>query len=144
MSMLGTGSDNRTYSSSARFQSVQIGVGIPLFFGAQKAKLSASIINQQISDNAYQLKKKQLENEYKSLLARHQSNLSAIDYFETTALKNAQTIFETADRQFINGDINFLDWVMITNQALHIQSEYIDAIKNLNETIIQINFLNTK
>jgi hypothetical protein len=33
---------------------------------------------------------------------------------------------------------------MITNQALHIQSEYIDAIKNLNETIIQINFLNTK
>jgi heavy metal efflux system protein len=144
MTMKGTGSDNRTYSSSTRFQSVQLGVGIPLFFGAQKAKINASRINQTISDNQYQIEKKQLENQFQSLLSKHESNQAAIDYFELVALKNAQIIFETSNKQFANGDINYLDWVMLTNQAINIQSGYIDAVRSLNETIIQINYLLTK
>src|SRR6185503_10878866 len=39
MSMKGYGSDNKYYNTSTRFQSAQFGVGIPLFFGAQKAKI---------------------------------------------------------------------------------------------------------
>ena len=67
-----------------------------------------------------------------------------MNYFEKTALKNASVIFETSNKQFVNGEINYLEWVMLTNQAISIQSEYVDAIKNLNETIIQINYLNNK
>ena len=54
-----------------------------------------------------------------------------------------QLILETANKQFINGEINYLDWVMLTNQAINIQSNYLDAIKNLNESIIQINYFLT-
>lgn len=144
MSMRGSGADNKTYTSSTRFQSVQLGVGIPLFFGAQKAKLSASRVNQQIADNAYQLEKKQVENQYQSLLAKHRSNLATIDYFEKTALKNAELIFQTADKQYLNGEIGYLDWVLLTNQAIAIQSGYLDAVRSLNETIIQINYLQSK
>jgi cobalt-zinc-cadmium resistance protein CzcA len=50
---------------------------------------------------------------------------------KTTGLKNAQLIFETANKQFSNGDINYLDWVMLTNQAINLQSNYMDAVKNL-------------
>lgn len=57
MTMKGTGSDNITYDYSNRFQSIQIGLGIPLFFDSQKAKLNASKINQNISDNNYLLEK---------------------------------------------------------------------------------------
>ncbi|MBL7912784.1 MAG: CusA/CzcA family heavy metal efflux RND transporter [Bacteroidia bacterium] len=144
MTMKGTGSDNRTYTSSTRFQSIQLGLGIPLFFGAQKSKVHAARINQTIADNLYQLEKKQLQNQYQSLLIKYQSNLAAVDYFEIVALKNASIIFETSNKQFANGDINYLDWVMLTNQAINIQSSYIDAVRNLNETIIQINYLFTK
>lgn len=144
MTMKGTGSDNNTYNSSTRFQSVQVGVGIPLFFGAQKAKINALTINQRISDNLYQLEKNQLENQFQSLLRKHESNQATINYFESVALKNAQIIFETSNKQFVNGDINYLDWVMLTNQAINIQSGYIDAVRSLNETIIQINYLLTK
>lgn len=144
MTMRGTGSDNKSYTSSTRFQSMQVGLGIPLFFGAQKAKVNASRINQIIWDNQYQLEKNQLENQYQSLLSKHQSNLATIDYFESVALKNAQIIFETSNKQLANGDINYLDWVMLTNQAICIQSDYIDAVRALNETIIQINYLITK
>jgi hypothetical protein len=33
---------------------------------------------------------------------------------------------------------------MLTNQAINLQSNYMDAVKSYNETIIQINYLITK
>jgi cobalt-zinc-cadmium resistance protein CzcA len=144
MTMQGSGADNKIYTTSSRFQSMQVGLGIPLFFGTQKAKINASKINQSISENSYALEKKSLENQYQSVLSQYQTNVVTVNYFETTGLKNAQLILETANKQFMNGEINYLDWVMLTNQAINIQSNYLYAIKNLNESIIQINYLITK
>jgi cobalt-zinc-cadmium resistance protein CzcA len=68
-------------------------------------------------------------------------NQQRVEYYETTALKNATVILQTAQQQFKNGDINYLEWVLLTNQAISIQSEYSDAVKNLNQSIIEINSL---
>jgi len=144
MTMKGSGSDNKTYNYSTRFQSVQVGLGIPLFFGAQKAKINASKVNQSITENSYLIEKNLLQNQFQSILSQYTTNLETVAYYETTALKNAKLINGTADKQFINGEINYLDWVMLTNQAINIESNYLDAVKNLNETIIQINYLITK
>ena len=144
MTMKGSGADNKFYNSSTRFQSVQVEVGIPLFFGSHKAKINASKINQHISENTYLLERNNLQLGYKSVMGQYQTNLETVNYFEKTALKNASLIFETANKQFINGELNYLEWVMLTNQAISIQSNYLDAVKNLNETIIQINYLITK
>ena len=144
MTMKGTGADNKYYNLSTRFQSVQVGVGIPLFFGSYKAKINASKINQHISENSYLLEKNNLQLGYKSVIGQYQTNLETVNYFEKTALKNSSLIFETANKQFTNGELNYLEWVMLTNQAISIQSDYLDAVKNLNETIIQINYLITK
>ncbi|HSH65872.1 MAG TPA: TolC family protein, partial [Bacteroidia bacterium] len=142
--MRGTGADNEFYTASTRFQAVQIGIGIPLFFGAQKARIKASYLELDISETNYLLEKKRLQSEYFSELNQYQANISTVNYFEAVALKNSKIIFETSDSQFKNGEINYLEWVMLTNQAISIQSNYLDAIKNLNETIIQLNYLTSK
>jgi len=144
MTMRGTGSDNITYNSSTRFQSVQVGVGIPLFFGGQRAKINSLKINQTISENNYLQEMQLLQNQYNSILSQYKTNLSTVNYFESTALKNAELISLTASKQFNNGELNYLEWVMLTNQAINIQANYLDAIKNLNETTIQINYLISK
>ena len=144
MTMRGTGSDNKLYSSATRFQALQVGVGIPLFFGAQRAKITAAKINQNIAENSYTQELHRLQMEYKSLIDQYQSNQSIIAYYESTALKNAALIFETANKQFNSGDINYLEWVMLTNQATSIQSAYLDALKKNNESIIQLNFTTAK
>ena len=115
-----------------------------MFFGSYKAKINASKINQYISENDYVIERNNLQLGYKSVIGQYQTNLETINYFEKTALKNAKLIFETANKQFLNGELNYLEWVMLTNQAIGIQSNYLDAVKNLNETIIQINYLITK
>ncbi len=144
MTMKGAGADSKFYNSSTRFQSVQVGVGIPLFFGSHKAKINAAKINQHISENSYLFERNNLQLGYKSLIAQYVTNIETMRYFENIAIKNASIIFETANKQFMNGELNYLEWVMLTNQAISIQSNYLDAVKNLNETIIQINYLITK
>ena len=67
-----------------------------------------------------------------------------VSYFEGTALKNSDLILTTANKQFSNGEINYLEWVLLVNQAITIQSDAIDAVRSLNESIIHINSLTNK
>ena len=52
-SIQGNGNDNKFYASSFRFQSIQFGVGVPLFFGSQKAKINSSKTLELITENKY-------------------------------------------------------------------------------------------
>jgi heavy metal efflux system protein len=145
MSIRGTGANNKEYNSIPRFQSVQIGLGIPIFNSGQKAKINAAKANETVVANEYELNFKNFETSYKTALLQYQKNKETVAYFETTALKNANIITTTVNNQFINGDINYLDWVILVNQAISIQSDYIEAIKNLNESAVEINsFINQK
>ena len=143
-SFIGNGADNLVYDKSNRFHSAQIGLGIPLFGGWQKAKINASKIAENISDNEFQNLKKATQNKYKLLLFEHQKNGEKIAYFEKTALPNAKIIEETANKQFFNGDINYLDWTMLFNQSIALKSNYIDTISVYNQTIIELNYLLSK
>lgn len=143
-SIQGNGNDNKFYLPSYRFQSVQFGVGVPLFFGSQKAKINSAKTLELITENNYQIGLQSLKTEYQSVFKQYQTQLQTVKYFEETALQNANTITKTANQQFANGDINYLEWTMLINNAVSIQSNYTDAVKDLNQTIIQLNFLTSK
>ena len=144
MTMQGIGADDVNYTTSKRFQSAQIGLGIPLFFGANKAHIGASKLNILMSENRLQNETNLLNNEWSRAKAMYQLNSNTINLFETKTLSNAQLIIETANKQFANGEINYLEWVMLTNQAILIKNEYLNSVNNLNESVIQILYLSNK
>ena len=143
-SFRGTGADDKFYTASNRFHSVQLGVGISLFNGAQKAKINASKINEAIADNTFLLGLQTLQNERERILMEYKKYVQTAAWYEDTALKSAETISSTVTKQFVNGDINYLEWVMLINQSVAIKSQYLDVIKSLNEAINQLNYLNNK
>ncbi len=143
-SFKGTGAGNQLYSGSNRFSSVQAGVGIPIFTRAQKARVASSKLQESILQSQYQTEVLNVQNQYRKLLTLYNSNAEVVKYFEDTGLKNAALIIQTATTQFINGEINYLDFVVLTNQAIAIKSNYIEAVKALNESIISINFITLK
>ena len=69
---------------------------------------------------------------------------SSFKYYEKTALPNAEIIIKTANLQFSNGEINYLDWVVLINQSIAIKSNYIDTILAHNESVVQLNYLTSK
>jgi cobalt-zinc-cadmium resistance protein CzcA len=118
-----------------------VGIGIPIFHGAQKAKIAASIINESLTEQNYLLVAQNLQNSYQTALVNYKSHLENLRYFEEIALENAKLIKATATKQFEIGEINYLTWVMLINQAIEIQNDYLEAVNSLNESTIQLNFL---
>ena len=140
-SMYGTGADDKFYEKSARFHSGVIGVGIPLFNGAQKSLIEGQKINQLIAENNYEIGSKNLKNQYEMLFGAFEKLKSETDYYQSKGLKNAETIMKTANRLYDEGEINYLEWSILINQSLEIQNKLIDTQKMLNEKIIQLNNL---
>ncbi|GGI25364.1 hypothetical protein GCM10008119_17290 [Pedobacter mendelii] len=143
-SMKGTGADDRYYGRDKRFQAAQLGIGVPIFAGAQKAKVLAAKVNEEIADSNFQLQKQQLELQIETARHQYQYGVENIYNYEKSVLKNADLIIQTANKQFINGDINYLEWGMLINQSIIIRSNYLDLIKTLNQTVIQLNYLTSK
>lgn len=144
MSMKGTGSDEITYTGSTRFQSAQIGIGVPLFFSGQKAKINSAKTNQLVQENNLQLATKQFENDYLLALKQFEISKSSLEYFENTGLKNSQLIIKTANQQLSNGDISYLEWVLVMNQAVSLQNDYANTLFQYNQSIIHLNYLSSK
>lgn len=140
MSMYGTGADNVFYGNrSTRFSSVQVGIGVPLFINSQRANIRSGKINLQLSENNYQSGLMSMKIQYRQALESYSKNLQLVTYYENTALKNADLIIVTATKQFSIGELNYLEWVLLANNAISIQTQYIDAVKRLNESVIEIN-----
>jgi len=143
-SIQGNGADNMFYNKSSRFSAVQFGVGVPLFFGSQKAKINSAKTLELISENNFQIGLQTIKVEYEIAFKKYETQLLTVKYFEETALQNANIITKTTNQQYANGDINYSEWSMLINSAISIQSNYTDAVNDLNQTIIQLNFLINK
>ncbi|MBD1366517.1 CusA/CzcA family heavy metal efflux RND transporter [Mucilaginibacter sp. ZT4R22] len=135
---------NHNYDGGNRFSSVQLGVAIPLFGGAQKNRVSAFRIKEQQAQVDYQSGLQALQSRYKQATAEVGKYLQLVAYYEKTGLPNASLILKTANLQFTAGQVNYLEYVLLINQATAIRSEYTDAVNNLNQAIIQINSLQNK
>ncbi|MER2996702.1 CusA/CzcA family heavy metal efflux RND transporter [Pontibacter populi] len=131
----------RNFTSSDRFTSVEVGMGIPLFYGAQKARIQAARIQEQITRNSYDAGKLSLELQLQKAAAQYRVAAENLDYYEKTALPNAASIIKIADEQFRGGEIDYLEWVLLTNQAIDLQTSYLDAVRNYNLTILEIKAL---
>ena len=140
----GTGADNVVYDKATRFQSAQLGLGIPLFGGSQKAKIKAARIAESIAENDWQQSKKVIQQQFLNAQSLYEKSLERLNYYETTALPNASTITATANKQFYNGEINYLDWVMLIHQSISIQNDYINTVTQYNDAVIQLTYLTSK
>jgi len=143
-SFTGTGPDDVLYEKSTRFHSMQLGLEIPLLGGSQRAKIKAAKVHEAMMVEEYQATEKMLRHQL--LLAQQAvvNNQDKISYFETSGLKNATLITTTANKQFLGGDINYLDWVILISQAILVENQYIECVSAYNDSVIELYYLTSK
>ncbi|GGH33112.1 acriflavine resistance protein B [Dyadobacter endophyticus] len=140
MSMRGTGADNKLYNGWPRFQAAQIGISIPVFAGAQKARIHAAKIAGQAAQELYQSQYRQFEARYLAALTGYRQALERASYYQNSAVPNAELITLTATRQLREGNINYLEWSQLIAQATSVRSEYLDVIAILNQNAIELDY----
>ena len=142
MSLLGIGANDVLYTSrKSRFQLLQLGIGIPIFYGAHQSSVKAAKIGLKKSETQLQLLSSSIQNQFKKANLGLITQQNALSYYENTALKNAKLIITTADIQFKNGEINYLQWVMLVNSAINIQNQYLESLKKFNDYSIELQYL---
>jgi len=127
-----------------RFNSVQLGVGIPLFTKGQRALAEAAKSKIKISENDYQRKEIELKNRMKQQINNYMNQLTIVENYEKKQLPKSETILLAAQKQMEAGEIDFLNWVILTNQAVKIKVDYIENLENLNQIGAELNFLISK
>ena len=133
--------DDVNFTQSDRFQSFQLGLSIPLFGGSQRNKVKSAKTYQAFRKSETDNASKQISTILKSAYSQYQRQLLLVENLEKDGLKTASEITSTLNKQLKNGEINYLEWTMLNNQAIGIKESYFDAIQQLNKNITELNYL---
>ncbi|WP_316740973.1 CusA/CzcA family heavy metal efflux RND transporter [Pedobacter antarcticus] len=133
----------KLYGSSKRFSYVSAGINIPVFSGAQTAKSRAARVEWEQAKEDLNYSSNAARVNYLNALSNLKKHHNALDYYEKQALKDADIIMKAADQQFAGGDIDYLQWVILADQAVRVRSEYLDTLSAYNQSVIRLLELHT-
>jgi cobalt-zinc-cadmium resistance protein CzcA len=132
------------YSPDRRFSYITAGVSIPIFGGAQAARVKTAKLD--ITRQENQLAETRLK--WKSELERSQKELNGykmiLSDFENVNLPNAEKISELAMNQLRAGEISYLEWMVLVNQSIQIRNEYLNQLRLYNQSVINNLYLNNQ
>jgi cobalt-zinc-cadmium resistance protein CzcA len=100
--------------------------------------VQASKIEMQVTEKEIVYNKAQLQQEFTQLVQKQKRLFSWITYYKENILPQAVLVRENAFKQLENGQINYLEWMLLSTQALQTQIRYLNEVQEYNSTIIQL------
>jgi len=127
--------------NAKNYNGFQLGVAIPLWFGANKSKINAAKTETFIVANEYENYKIQLQSKYDALLSDIKKYQETVDYYETAGRALSKELTTTASKAFQNGEIDFLQYVQLLESAKNIEINYLQNLNKYNNTVLELNYL---
>ncbi|MEI8225333.1 MAG: CusA/CzcA family heavy metal efflux RND transporter [Bacteroidota bacterium] len=134
----------QNFGKDSRFNGIQAGISVPLWFSPYTSRVKAAKINENIARTNAENYTKSISGSFQSLLDEYNKYTSSVDYYEKQAVPEADLIIEQATRSYKAGALDYLDYVFTLNRALAIRQNYLDALNNFNQTIIAIEYITGK
>ncbi|MBS1527036.1 MAG: CusA/CzcA family heavy metal efflux RND transporter [Bacteroidetes bacterium] len=135
------GGQDRNFTGANRFQGVQAGVSIPLFFKPYASRVKAARIQKEVSETQLQLYQKNLSSEYEQAYHQLLKNERSLSYYEKSALPNADLILRQAQIAFRNGEISYVEFVQALKTASDIRFAYLEALNEYNQSVYDLQYL---
>ncbi|NID12874.1 CusA/CzcA family heavy metal efflux RND transporter [Fibrivirga algicola] len=135
------GAGERFYGFGNRFTYGQVGVSIPLFAKPLKARLEAARIGQQRAEAQRTALQRTLEGEVATAVQTYQKNQQALIYYRESALPQATLIREQVTKAYGAGEIGYVELLQNLRTVSEIQTGYLAALNDLNQTLISLDFL---
>jgi cobalt-zinc-cadmium resistance protein CzcA len=134
----------RSFGPGDRFTGVTAGVSLPVWFFPFASKAKSAGINQKIaaSDAEYYLKS--LSATFSSLLDQYRKYSGSVYYYENQALPESDLLIEQSTKSYKAGAMDYLEYVLSLGRALEIRQNYLNALNNLNQTMVSIDFVTGK
>jgi cobalt-zinc-cadmium resistance protein CzcA len=135
---------DKSYAQSDRFQSVQVGMQIPLFYGSTRKKMQLIQLDIAQRNNEKDYILNNLTNQYKQLVAAYQTALNDYQMYEDHLLNQLKLMKEQATILFATGEISMIEFLQTKQQCVDLELNYLETIKTVNEAIYQLNWFVTQ
>jgi outer membrane protein TolC len=119
----------------------QFGLSLPIWYWTYGSKIGAGKKDVEIAGSQYTLNNFILKGEYSKELAQFRQYSTALEYFESVGLAQANEIIKAARESYRLGSIGYYFYLQNINQAFQIQYNYLEALKNYNQSIITLQYL---
>jgi cobalt-zinc-cadmium resistance protein CzcA len=134
----------RNFGLGDRFNGVQAGISVPLWIAPYAARSKAARISEDAARTNAEYVRRTISGNHSELLDEFRKYSSAVIYYETQAVPEADAIIEQANKSYNGGALDYLDYVMMLNRAIDIRKNYIESLNNYNQTIISIEYVTGK
>lgn len=137
-SLTGWGGDNVYYPSSKRFQFIQIGASVPLFFTTGLKKINGEKSMLKWIEMHHTITQKKYEQEIRKLMNEYLHNKELISLYENQNIPLAENIVNVSYQMFEKGSISFLEWIQSIHHWINTKNQYLDLIKSQNDILHRI------
>ena len=121
-----------------------VGVNIPLFRNGIKAKTQVAKLETEIAKMELDKSQQELVTFYLQQFQLQKQYFDQINFYKTEGLAMAETIVNSAQRLYKSGDIGYIEYTQNLKDANKIKTDYLTAMNNYNQTIINIQYLLNK
>lgn len=128
------------YGRSPGYYGYSFSVGIPLFFWGNQGRIQGAKIQQQIAQKDLETVTLQFSTGYNQALKELNKQQALLSYYESTGMQYANEILNSAQLAFKNGEIGYIEYITLLSQSIDIKNNYLSALTNYNQAIIQLNF----
>ncbi|MDC8106362.1 TolC family protein [Chryseobacterium sp. B21-037] len=132
------------YNSGNRFSFVNVGIAIPLTFGATKARIKSLEFQKQVAETNAMYQKNQLSTQLQNALTQYQQDTQQYNYYVGQAIPNAEKIVKAAQLGYRTGEITYVEYLFALQTATNIQLKYLESIQQVNQSVVTINSIINK
>lgn len=132
---------DRSYTPGTRIAGMQVGIAVPLFNGAGRAKVKAEKIAVQMAETDYQNTAREFEIQYEQIFQEYLKNKQILDYYTSVGLKQSKEQLRIAQVSFDLGEIGYMEYVQNISLAIQSNITYLETLNQLNQTTIQLAFI---
>lgn len=138
---LGISSQTFMGINDRRYSVFSAGLAIPLWPRPQIQRVKAADIAIEQARTQQALYHKNLQSVFTKALEDYKKYSQSLDYYQKNALPQAQLILSNAQAGYKSGEIGYVEYIQNLRQALGIQNDYLDIIRQYNLAVIQLEYL---
>ncbi len=118
-----------------------VGVNIPLWFRPYQGRNEAAKMGVKIAEADYANVIDTTRAAYNQQLQQYQKWHEQLSYYESAGLKQSDEIIKNAGVNYRYGNISYIEYIQNLTQAFNIKLQYLGALNQYNQSIININYL---
>ena len=133
---------NRQRFTEGNFFGFEVTVGVPLFYGATKAKVKAAQKDREVAQLAMQQEQREKERDYKQGYNRLQNAIKRMEYYSGENITKAKDIERLSTLEYENGEISYVEYANALQEAIDMRLKQADVINEYNEAVLALMGLN--